>query len=120
MKGNKYRLFDSYRPKIRKFDIENRLLLGTSRVLDIDQVLEGKEFTKDELLIAKLVIAEQAYLSGLDKIGDRLIEGVLQTEGKSKDVMFYVYNLQANKKLLLQKAKIQNKYTYIKTKKVNY
>ena len=54
---------ESYRPVIRKVDIENRLLKDTKRVLDIDSVLQNNEFTKEELLIAELVLAEQAYLS---------------------------------------------------------
>ena len=119
-KGYKYRPYGSYQPEIRKFDIENRLLRNTKKVLDIDKVLEGKNYTKDELLIAKLILAEQAYLSGFVKIGDRLVKQVERFEDKGKDVIFYLQSLQLNKTLYIQKSKHQNKYVLVKIKEVNH
>ena len=117
-KGYKYRSHGSYQPEIRKFDIENRLLRNTEKVLDIDKVLEGKKYTKDELLIAKLVLAEQAYLSGFIKIGDRLVKQVERFEGKGKDVVYYLQSLQLNKTLYIQRSKHENKYVLVKIKEV--
>ena len=118
-KGNKYLQFDSYRPEIRKFDIESNLLGDTEHVLDVDKVLKDKDYTRDQLLIAKLILAEQAYLSGFDKIGDSLVKSVVQYENKGLDVLYYLYSLQQNKKLLKQKAKNKTKYSLVKMKKVN-
>lgn len=117
--GHKYLTSDSYKPEIRKFDIENSLLSNAKGVLDIDKVLEDKNYTRDQLLIAKLVLAEQAYLSGFDKMGDKLVKSVVKAKDKGKDVLYYLECLNNNKKLLKQKAKHQNKFTLVKIKKVN-
>jgi len=118
MRNRGYNPLESYRPVIRKVNIENRLLKDKTRVLDINAVLENNDFTKDELLIAELVLAEQAYLSDFEEIGDRIVAHVAQAKNKSKDVNFYLLMTQMNKGLCLQKAKDKCKYAVVKIKKV--
>ena len=116
--GKSYHPFDYYRPTIRKFEIEDKLLHNVKKELIVEEVLKNNTFSRDELLIAKLVLAEQAYLSAFETLGDQLVESVEKTENKGKDVNFYLRLLQMNKKLFMEKAKDKNKYVLVKLKKV--
>lgn len=101
--------------QIKKAELENYvnsfIQLGE---VDVDAILNGREFTKDELRFVKLVIARYALISGNKKIGERLIREVEESKDKGTDVFFYLEQIKKNKTLYSEKAR--HNPTYIKMK----
>ena len=80
----------------------------------LKKIIEQETLTISELLVLKLLLAEEAYLSGEKEIADRLVMEVEQTHPKGEYVVKLLEDLKINKKLYLQKSKSQKKYVFIR------
>ena len=100
-----------------KYELKQLIIRNSKEGIDIGKIIEKTELTKTELLILKVLIAEEAYLSGEKSIADRLIMEVEQTHPKGEYVVKLLEELKKNKKLFIQKSKSQKKYVFMRKQK---
>lgn len=98
--------------EINRFELEKFVASHMTGIIDLEEILTKREFTKDELRMVKLMIAKHAYLAGNSKVGDQLVREVEQTKDKGTDVYSYLEQLKLNKTLYRQKSK-QNTEPFI-------
>lgn len=94
---------------IRTINIEEYVLRELKSGVDLNTLLTSYRFTKEELLMVKLIVAKQALLQNRKKVADALIKSVEQSKDKCVDVIDYMQRLQQNKTLYLAKGKTKAK-----------
>lgn len=102
--------------EIDQFALERFVEAQINGIMDIDQILNSRPFTKDELRLVKLILAKHAYLANNFAVGDELVREIESSKDKGTTVFFYLEQLKKNKKLYSQKARQEPTGVKIKQK----
>ena len=107
----------SQKRKKSKYELKQIIVKHAKNGIKVDKILKTSQFTISELLLLKLFLAEDAYLSGEKHLADRLVAEVEKTHPKGEEITQILEELKKNKKLYIQKSKAEKKYVFIKRKK---
>ena len=110
--------FERFQPEISKVQLKKEILSGVGSEVFLEDICHKREYSMEELLIIKIILAEHAFLACDYSLGERLLREVEASKEKTKTVSYYLQEIQKNKKLYIRKSKQEKNLIKVKIKKV--